>query len=686
MFELNQMKFSVVLILFHIFMKCEGVLDCTVTDGSIANTEPCACGNEECTTSRGLICYSTNGGGSCRKNDVGTFGYPRPISGKCNDVDGRKSILNKATCDAAATSLGLSDVTALEISSKYGNSYPPGCFWYNSQLWYNTLTTSTSSCSSASTCLCLSAPICLETDGTTANIAPCLCGNTGCTIASGLHCYASENLCSGPPCTVTNGSVVNTESCKCGNTGCTTATGLICYSTVGGGSCRKQDVGAFGYPRPTSGKCNDVAGRKSILDKASCDAAATSLGLSDVVADEFSSAGYPPGCYWTGSSLRYNTVTTSTSSCSFFTKCLCLSAPNCLETDGSISNTGPCLCGNTGCTIASGLHCYASDNFCAVGPPCTVTDGSAANTEPCRCGNTGCTIASGLICYSTVGGGSCRKQDVGAFGYPRPISGKCNDVVGRKSIPDKAGCDAAATSLGLSDVVAREYSASTRPPGCYWYNSQLWYNSKTTSTISCSSTYSDYCLCLSVPNCLETDGTTSNEGPCLCGNTGCTIASGLHCYASDNRCSTVPPCLFVNGTAANIAPCLCGDTGCTAASGLHCYASDNYCYTLPPCAVTDGSKANTESCVCGNEDCTSSRFLHCLSDRVDCKAGKYCYKVVNSCSQYAPCTVTNGTELVGGSCACGSVDCTDGEYCHYGTDDWLTQWGLCRESSENQIC
>ena len=53
---------------------------CSVTNGSVANEGDCTCGNEECTASRGLICYSTIGGGSCRKNDVGAFGYPRPAT------------------------------------------------------------------------------------------------------------------------------------------------------------------------------------------------------------------------------------------------------------------------------------------------------------------------------------------------------------------------------------------------------------------------------------------------------------------------------------------------------------------------------------------------------------------------------------------------------------------------------
>ena len=59
----------------------------------------------------------------------------------------------------------------------------------------------------------------------------------------------------------------------------------------------------------------------------------------------------------------------------------------------------------------TGLHCYASENYCTF-LPCAVTDGSIANTEPCVCGNEECTASRGLICYSTIGGGSCRKNDV----------------------------------------------------------------------------------------------------------------------------------------------------------------------------------------------------------------------------------------------------------------------------------
>ena len=89
---------------------------CSLTDGSKANDEACSCGSEECTASTGLICYSDVGGGSCRKHNVGAYGYPVAYSGWCNDLGGRKSILDNAACEEAAASLGLSDTTVEEVS------------------------------------------------------------------------------------------------------------------------------------------------------------------------------------------------------------------------------------------------------------------------------------------------------------------------------------------------------------------------------------------------------------------------------------------------------------------------------------------------------------------------------------------------------------------------------------------
>ena len=86
-------------------------------------------------------------------------------------------------------------------------------------------------------------------------------------------------------------------ACTCGSVECTSDTGLICYSTYGGGSCRKTGFGPFGYTKEAGDtNCESVSNRKPILDKAACEAAATSMGLDDVEAYEESVSFNPPGC------------------------------------------------------------------------------------------------------------------------------------------------------------------------------------------------------------------------------------------------------------------------------------------------------------------------------------------------------------------------------------------------------
>ena len=149
----------------------------------------------------------------------------------------------------------------------------------------------------------------------------------------------------GAVCGVTDGSASNSVACTCGSVECTSTTGLICYSTYGGGSCRKTGLGPFGYIKEEGNtNCGSMSNRKPILDKAVCEAAATSMGLDDVTATEGSSSIWPPGCYWSGSYLNYNTRSTSVSCTSYSKFCLCITASDCTQTNGATSNTNACLC------------------------------------------------------------------------------------------------------------------------------------------------------------------------------------------------------------------------------------------------------------------------------------------------------------------------------------------------------
>ena len=84
-----------------------------------------------------------------------------------------------------------------------------------------------------------------------------------------------------------------------------------------------------GYTKSETGmtNCGSKSNRKPILNKATCQAAAKSMDLDDVSAFQVSSPNYPPGCYWSGSSLYYNTRTTSAASCNHLSDfCLCVAA------------------------------------------------------------------------------------------------------------------------------------------------------------------------------------------------------------------------------------------------------------------------------------------------------------------------------------------------------------------------
>ena len=234
-------------------------------------------------------------------------------------------------------------------------------------------------------------------------------------------------MASGAICSVTNGSATNDQTCMCGNVECTADTGLICYAATGGGSCRKNDPGAFGYPTPNHGRCTDVEGRAWIFDKASCEAAATSLGfsgLSDTTvshSDLAKSYAYiPPGCYYENGHLNYNVMipryvlgrSQSTNCGQYASFCLCMSAPNCGNTNGTVANDAPCLCGETGCTATTGFYCHESLDFCSMESSCPISDGSAENINACKCGNVVCTLAmpdTGMVCDTRLGAGTCQK-------------------------------------------------------------------------------------------------------------------------------------------------------------------------------------------------------------------------------------------------------------------------------------
>ena len=257
-----------------------------------------------------------------------------------------------------------------------------------------------------------------------------------------------------------------------------------------------------------------------------------------------------------------------------------------------------------------------------------------------------------------------------SFGYIKEESDtkNCVSMINRKPILDKAACEAAATSMGLDDVEATALSWSHVAPGCiYHYNlyygtRDLYYNTLSTSTTSCTTDYSDFCLCVLVPDCTHTNGATSNTDACLCGGTECTAASGLFCTASTNTCSPYASCTVGDGSTVNSDSCACGTNDCTAATGLFCeqtravlmhhallvmvvllilivvlvvrmiallplvcFVNTNTCSPYASCTVGDGSSANSDSCACGTNDCTAATGLFCEHKHVQSLCIMHCW-------------------------------------------------------------
>ena len=262
---------------------------------------------------------------------------------------------------------------------------------------------------------------------------------------------------------------------------------------------------------------------------------------------------------------------------------------------------------------------------------CANTNGSAINQVDCNCGDVTCTASNGRICYASTGGGACRKTGLGNYGYPYISTGNCIDgsVSGRGLIGDKASCKEAAVQLGVitSGTAINADGALSYPPGCYNYNGgSIWFSTAIPlSTAGCAP--GAICLCFAAPLCANTDGAVTNDAPCFCGTTGCTLTTGLLCTqtaaASSAVCSVGPSCTVTNGTVENIKACACGTTPCTASSGLFCWASSNKCAKVAACTLTNGTVENANACNCGTSDCTSSTGLFCYSLANYCAAESF---------------------------------------------------------------
>ena len=90
-----------------------------------------------------------------------------------------------------------------------------------------------------------------------------------------------------------------------------------------------------------------------------------------------------------------------------------------------------------------------------------------------------------LLCCDLVGAQEPQKEV-----YQVQTSEQCSYLAGGSSITTVAECEQVAVRLGWSDVVVDSgdtISSSDSPPGCLLYYGNLFLNTLTTSTYSCSS-------------------------------------------------------------------------------------------------------------------------------------------------------------------------------------------------------
>ena len=269
-------------------------------------------------------------------------GYYQLKSGSCGAA---AMITDVDECNEAAEALGLSDTSASTSSATY---YPPGCVLRSSSLYLYPATNSYA-CASYEQCICslkppspppnLAAPPSVPpmppgyvaADGAYYQLESGSCGGAviedkaSCDAAaealglSDTTAYESTSTSYPPGCVLSYGSLylypaTNSYSCR-------SSEQCLCAlrppsppappaSAAGATDARPGAVAQTGsYYLITSGSCGGAV----IEDKATCDAAAAALGLSDTSASTSSATYYAPGCVRYSSLYLYPATNSPTS-------------------------------------------------------------------------------------------------------------------------------------------------------------------------------------------------------------------------------------------------------------------------------------------------------------------------------------------------------------------------------------
>ena len=335
--------------------------------------------------------------------------------------------------------------------------------------------------------------------------------------------------------------------------------------------------------------------------------------------------------------------------------------PICTQRNGYVINDSPCICGRTSCTSVSGLYCSIETETCAPVPFCTQIQGLLENSGSCLCSvttvyvdpNTGLVDPDKIVLLGSVCASNelfCQLEQNDCRSYA-----KCTNVQGTVTHPERCACgtaDCLAHQLCTHYVQTRtseeqslcEYPLCANTNGLSPNPPCLCAGNVCNADTFCMSDKSLQCENLRA--CDTEDGTQKTDAQCVCASTTrheeclptqhCNKDLQSQCYYED--------CSQTSGMIANTFVCACGSTDCLVASPF-CNLAEGRCQTKPLCPLVNGQIANIADCDCGGVVCGASHRF-CQQDQSECRSQRRCLE-------------TGGDVPNGLSCQCGE----DGEEC-----------------------
>ena len=586
------------------FTTCSRPPICPFGNGTLRNSEACACGIQDCVLNQ--FCLATNS--ECASNKSDFTAYLKLEEGSCalvSETSNWQAVSSAAACDEAVTRVGNIGSKNSNAELRASSSFPFGCHTINFgyDLVFNTNATSEGKCTKRDFCLCSHrAPACVHLDSAIANNEVCVCGTALCgTAATGSYCSSGTNMCHYfLPCVDRQGESLNLRPCACGSSSCTSSTGLYCSAETS--TCSKvAGPSEVIYEMRRSGMCSDDAASRRIETKDECVIVARQFGADDsdlrYLGSQYgttTSEWEPKGCLFQNRWLFSSPKASRRPLCSVENVCICaVSLPTCLIIDGSAPNEDACKCGRKRC-LHSQPFCLSSKNQCSA-------DGKFHGFD----------ILSSETC-TRAGWNDVNTSDL------------CSDARLALSNSGKVSEDAL--------IVSSHTSSADRPYGCGLKNGEeLSFNSLQSSTKECNGKYPGYrCLCKSppLPLCKYSLGMKKNEGPCVCGARACGIAAvngsiKLFCDAhnrTDDECLAYPHCRDGSGHEETVITCACGGGSTLCQVGQFCWADENHCALTTVCKNTNGIHINPVDCTCNTVSC-----------RAD-STGRFCRADLKSCS------------------------------------------------------